>query len=349
METLKLLNSRLFKNEINFSDQFYFAKDRKTVLGEVPFSEILFFDYRDTEAGSNPREFIGIQKTNINILKSLLTEPTNLFRFLHSGIIVSLLGGTIENNTIKYEDSCLTNGNQTRFIILTVVFLSLYFGKKEPAVLKQNDINSFLKKNFTDSSKSVSILSFLRYNKVNQVINFLLKNKKYLKLFNSLDLEVFLNSKIRIQINLIDNILEDLDQDSDTYTVGTLIAEANNDTQKVKADDIFGNKYKAELESKIFKNFLNKYKNKTEIEYRFGKIVEKKDKVHILTLLRPVVATGILTKDKDIFEYTNQRDPIYKIFEKLLQRPKSQSIINIISLLVPFLFEVRKNYVKPTL
>ena len=127
METLKLLNDRLLKNKITFSEQFYISKDRKTIMGEVPFSEILFLDYRDTEAGSNPREFIGIQKTNVNILKSSLAEPTNLFRFLHSGIIVSLLGGTIENNSIKYDDSCLTNGNQTRFIILAVVFLNLFW------------------------------------------------------------------------------------------------------------------------------------------------------------------------------------------------------------------------------
>ena len=349
MEIVKLLNDRLSKNEITFLEQFYLSKDKKTIMGEVSFSEILFLDYRDTEAGSNPREFIGIQKTNINILKSLLSDPTNLFRFLHSGIIVSLLGADIENNSIKYDDSCLTNGNQTRFIILVIVFLSIFFDKKELSSLKQNEINSFVKKHFIDNPKSARIFTHLRHNKVNQVVTSILKDKKYQKLFNSLDLKTFLTSRIRIQLNLIDNILEDLDQDSDTYSVGTLIAEANNDTQKVKADDIFGNKYKTELESKIFKKFLNQYKDKLEIEYRFGEVVDKKDKVHILTLLRPVVATGILTKDKDIFEYTNQRDPIYKIFEKILQKPKNKNIIETISLLVPFLFDIREKFVKPTL
>lgn len=153
MESLKLLNDHLLKNEITFSEQFYLSKDRKTIMGEVPFSEILFLDYRDTEAGSNPREFIGIHKTNENILKSILAEPKNLFRFLHSGIIVSLLGGTIENNSIMYDDSCLTNGNQTRFIILAVVFLSILFDKKELSTLKQNDINTFVKKHFADNPK----------------------------------------------------------------------------------------------------------------------------------------------------------------------------------------------------
>ncbi|GIK23052.1 MAG: hypothetical protein BroJett005_24660 [Ignavibacteriota bacterium] len=349
MEIIKLLNDRLSKNEITFSEQFFLSKDKKTIMGEVPFSEILFLDYRDTEAGSNPREFIGINKTNIKILKSLLSDPTRLFRFLHSGIIVSLLGANIVDNSIKYDDSCLTNGNQTRFIILAIVFLSIFFDKKELSTLKQNEINSFVKKHFADNPKSARIFTHLRYNKINQVVNSLLKDRKYTNLFKSLDLKTFLSSKIRLQLNLIDNILEDLEQDADTYSVGTLIAEANNDTQKVKADDIFGNKYKAELESKIFKKFLNQYSDKIEIEYRFGEVVDKKDKVHILTLLRPVVATGILTKDKDIFEYTNQRDPIYKIFEKILQKTKNQNLINVISLLVPFLFDIRENFVKPTL
>ena len=39
--------------------------------------------------------------------------------------------------------------------------------------------------------------------------------------------------------------------------MATILAEANNDTQKVKADDIFGNKYKKELEETIFKDFID--------------------------------------------------------------------------------------------
>ena len=58
-------------------------------MGEIPFKEILFLDYRDTEAGSNPREYIGLKKTNKVILQSILAHD-ELFRFLHSGIIVSL-------------------------------------------------------------------------------------------------------------------------------------------------------------------------------------------------------------------------------------------------------------------
>jgi hypothetical protein len=178
----------------------------------------------------------------------------------------------------------------------------------------------------------------------------LLNNNKYLKSFKELKLESFLKSRIRLQINLINSIVDDLEDELDTYSAGTLIAEANNDTQKVRADDIFGNRYKEDLEKNIFKDFIFQYQKKVKIEYRLGEVVEKIDKVHILTLLRLVVATGILTKEKDIFNFTNQRDPIYKLFERLLKnKNRNKQTILIISKLIPFLYDIRENYVKPIL
>jgi hypothetical protein len=142
----------------------------------------------------------------------------------------------------------------------------------------------------------------------------------------------------------------DLEDKTDEYSVGTLIAEANNDTQNVRTDDIFGNKYKSELDKYIFKDFLTKYGNRVRIEYRMGEIIDKGDKVHILTLLRPIVATGILTKEKTIFEYTNQRAPVYKLFESLLRsKDKAGKTIGIISQLAPLLYDIRKTYVEPIL
>jgi len=100
------------RKKIDFCDKPYLSQDGKTIMGEVAFKEILFLDYRETEAGSNPREYYGLKKTNLVILKSLLEHP-DMFRFLHSGIIVSLSDTTINNNSIRYGDCCLTNGNQT--------------------------------------------------------------------------------------------------------------------------------------------------------------------------------------------------------------------------------------------
>lgn len=348
---LSILSEKLRENTIVFSENFYLSDDKKTIMGEVPFSEILFLDYRDTEAGSNPREYIGLKKTNKNIIKSLLKDYENMFRFLHSGIIVSLVNPIIDSNkkSLKYDECCLTNGNQTRFIILILAMVKLFFNNKPLKPVNQKQINTFIKSNLPDNNKTKSILKYIRYNKVNQVINFLQKNGKYFTAFKEMNLITFLNTRIRIQLNLINSIVDDLEDNLDTYSAGTLIAEANNDTQKVKAGDIFGNKYKKELEENIFNNFIVQYKNKVQIEYRLGEVTGKVGKVHILTLLRPVVATGLLTKEKDIFNFTNQRDPIYKLFERLLQKSDNVHIVSVISKIIPLLYDVRENYVRPIL
>ena len=113
------LNDISNSKKLTFPEKFYFSSDQKTIMGEIPFKEILFLDYRDTEAGSNPREYNGLKKTNKDIFKSLLAHQ-EMFRFLHSGIIISLTDTKIseEKREIKYGDCCLTNGNQTRFLIL---------------------------------------------------------------------------------------------------------------------------------------------------------------------------------------------------------------------------------------
>jgi len=343
-ETKRICNNR----KLTFCDKFYASKDHKTIMGEVFFKEILFLDYRDSEAGSNPREYNGLQKTNLEIMKSLLAHP-DMFRFLHSGIIVSLTDTVTKDDSIKYSDSCLTNGNQTRFIILIITLLKLYFQGQNLQNLSQKEYQNFVKTNFGDNQKMMSILKQIKPGKITQAISILKGNGKYLKCFNNLKLDEFLNSAIRIQVNLIDPIVDDLeDTKIDAYGVGTLIAEANNDTQKVKVDDIFGNKYKNDLRQFIFKHFSEKFKNKVMIEYRGGEVVEKIDKVHILTLLRPIVALGLLTKEKNIYKYTNHRAPVYALFEKILRvKDKATDTIEAIAKLIPILYDIRVTYVIP--
>jgi len=348
-KVIKIFHKKL-DNNIKFSEPFFMSNDNKTIMGEIAFREILFFDYRDTEAGSNPREYAGLKKTNENILKSLLKDYSNMFRFLHSGVIVSLVNAVVsDSNSIKYDDCCLTNGNQTRFIILIIILLKLIFCEQELSPLKQKQINDFIKTHSPESTNAKGILSYIRYSKVNQIINFLNKNSKYRKLFETMNLNDFLDSKIRIQLNLINSLIDDLEEGIDPYSAGTLIAEANNDTQNVKVDDIFGNKYKKELEARIFKDFIAEYHDNVKIEYRLGEVVDKVEKVHILTLLRPVVATGILTKEKDIFNLTNKRDPVYRLFEQFLRKSKDKDKVAIVSKLIPLLYNIRKNYVIPIL
>lgn len=347
---IKNISRSIDDRSISFTEKFYFSYDEKSVMGEVAFREILFLDYRDSEAGSNPREYKGLGGTNSNILKSLLKDPENMFRFLHSGIIVSLTNAAVitNNKSIKYEESCLTNGNQTRFIILIIIVLKMLISKKLKQI-RRKDFDGYIRNNWGKNDKIMSILSRVRFNKILEIVTFLNSNGKYRVLFEKLALNKFLDCKIRIQINLINNIVSDIQSKLSEYEAGTLIAEANNDTQNVKVDDIFGNKYKKELTERIFNKFNAEYGGQYAIEYRFKEVIDQKEKVHILTLLRPVVATGIITKDKDIFKLTNQRNPVYKLFEKLLERNKTHKCIEIIQRLIPILFDLRIKYVIPHL
>ncbi len=335
---------------LTFSEAPYRSSDGKTIMGEIAFKEILFLDYRDTEAGSNPREYAGLKRTNLNILKSLLKDHINAFRFLHSGIIISLANvKPVDKHSLKYDDSCLTNGNQTRFIILILSLLKMLLGKKNLVEIGESQFTQFLATNFEESEAAWEVLRYLRFGKVKNTLNFLRDNSKYVDSFNKMDLEAFLNSRLRAQVNIIERIVPDLEDNLNEYSAGTMIAEANNDTQNVKVDDIFGNKYKRELEDKVFKEFIIRYRQKVKIEYRIGEVIEKTEKVHILALLRPVVATGIITREKEVFNLTNQRDPIYRLFEKLLRKDDSQKAVEAIAKLIPFLYDLRKNYVDPLL
>jgi len=337
--------------KLTFPEKFYFSTDRKTIMGEITFKEILFLDYRDTEAGSNPREYNGLKKTNKVILQSLLSHA-EMFKFLHSGIIISLTDVEISDTkqVIKYSDCCLTNGNQTRFIVLIITLLKLFSSNQNLSSINSKNYNSFVKNTFGDSPKILAILHRVSFSKISQVVAFLKDNTKYFNKFRDMELNSFLNLKVRIQVNPINFIISDLEEKLDEYSVGTMIAEANNDTQNVRTDDIFGNKYKMDLETYLFNIFNKINKDKVKIEYRFGEVSDGADKVHILTLLRPIIATGILTKEKKIFEYTNQRDPIYKTFEKLLRnKEKADKTIKVISQLIPSLYTIRKTYVAPEL
>ena len=165
--------------KLTFPEKFYFSTDRKTIMGEIPFKEILFLDYRDTEAGSNPREYIGLKKTHKVILKSILAH-NELFRFLHSGIIVSLTDTDIseEKQTITYSDCCLTNGNQTRFLILIVTLLKLFSSTQKQSNIDSKKYNMFIKSTFGDSTKILAILHRVNFSKISQFIAFLKDNTK---------------------------------------------------------------------------------------------------------------------------------------------------------------------------
>lgn len=282
----------------------------------------------------------------MSIFNSLINNYNYLFRFYHSGVIVCItLPQTKENNTITFEDCCLTNGNQTRYVILSLVLIKLLVGD-ELRDLSKKDFDNNLK-DIINKADAVEIINKVK-NKVNTTIAFLKRDEELYLKYKKISLDDLLNSKIRIQMNVVSSIVDE-NYINDEYSIGTSIAEANNDTQKVREDDIFSNRYQGILRTKIFNNFSNSFSNVT-IEYKFGEVERNKEKVHILTLLRPIVATGIICQDKDIFILTNQRQPIYALFTKVLKASKGKpKTIGIISKMIPVLYEIRRKYIIPIL
>lgn len=335
-------------NKLFFAQPPYISSDGHTLMGEVSVKNLLFIPYRDTEAGSNPREFNGLKKSNLEVFKSMLSYPYT-FRFLHSGFIVSAMGTKISSKpfTLQYTDACLTNGNQTRFLFLISTMLLLYKSEMRKLSMTKKEFSEFIKVNFGKLEAYNTILKRINFSKVQQIINYLNQQVKYKKIFNKLTLDKFLETKVRVQINLLTSIVDHLNSDEDEYSLGTMIAEANNDTQNVKKDDIFGNKYKIDLEQYIFPTFERD--EKTKIEYRQGEILDS-DKVHILILLRPVVSVGLLTKETQIFGYSNHREPIYKLFESLIKnKKKAKKTVEVISKIIPVLYELRKGILSKAL
>ena len=347
MKKISELISKYNNTEIKFVDVPYCSSDQRTILGETTFGELLFLPYRDTNIGSNPREYIGLKKTNISIFNSLINNYNYLFRFLHSGVIVCITTPQkIDNNVIKFEDCCLTNGNQTRYVILSLALIKLLKGDELKEISKKEMEENL--KDITDKPETIDIINKIK-NKINTTISYLKKDEDLYLKYKKITLDDLLTSKIRIQINVVSSIVDENYVSNDEYIIGTSIAEANNDTQKVREDDIFSNRHQSVLRTKIFNNFSNSFPSVT-VEYKFGEVEKNKEKVHILTLLRPIVATGIICQDKDIFNLTNQRQPIYALFAKVLKASKSKpKTISIISKMIPLLYEIRKKYIIPIL
>ena len=59
-----IIKENFKRNIIVFDEPYFKSEDSKSILGEVSFKEILFLEYRETEAGSNPREYTGLKKNN---------------------------------------------------------------------------------------------------------------------------------------------------------------------------------------------------------------------------------------------------------------------------------------------
>jgi len=103
--------------KIRFGYIEYSVPSNEVVMALITVGQLLPVPYKDSAAGSNPREFQGMKSTtNKKILESLLRNP-KIFWALHSGVTVTVTAGDNIDELLEYEDACLTNGLQTITIV----------------------------------------------------------------------------------------------------------------------------------------------------------------------------------------------------------------------------------------
>jgi hypothetical protein len=354
--------------DLKFGFIKYFPSPPEAILGETTIGQLLAVPSKDSEAGSNPREFQGMKsRTNKKILESFLKNHNRAFWALHSGVSMTITNGRSEDENsslvLLFDDACLTNGLQTVTIgrILTLI-------KAYQLYTEHGSIHTKINRNMSDKWQECINASFpadiskqllsINLEHVNSILSWLHqdKNAKYLQLVNSLSLPDIINTKLSFKAVLLDELAdllrdEDSTEESDLTKLGTKIAEANNETQRVDPGDIFGTGNKQWLNTHLFsalpKNIKIEYRRFEEDRADVNQRV-----IHVLDLLRAILPTTFIverkpktTKIEDVASfvagYANMREPIYNLFNRIIQthqtkkHPEIERVVVILRNLMP--------------
>jgi hypothetical protein len=346
----------------------YSPSPPEAVLGETTLGQLLGVPSKDSEAGSNPREFQGMKsRTNKKILESFLKNHNRAFWALHSGVSMTVTTGRWEKDessslVLLFDDACLTNGLQTVTIgrILTLI-------KAYQLYTEHDSIHTKINRNMSDKWQECINASFpadiskqllsINLEHVNSILSWLHqdKNSKYLQLVKSMSLSDIINTKLSFKAVLLDELAdllrdEDSTEESDLTKLGTKIAEANNETQRVDPGDIFGTGNKQWLNNYLFsalpKNVKIEYRRYEEDRADVNQRV-----IHVLDLLRAILPTTFIverkskTKVEDVASfvagYANLREPIYNLFNRIIQihqtkkHPEIERVVIILRNLMP--------------
>ena len=327
-----------------------FFDDQKTEISSATIaSQLISIPYLDTNAGSNPREFLGVTTTNEDILKSILSNSV-LFWAKHSGVILTILNTKIDQinfdelngrkGTISYSDVCLTNGLQTVSILRILLIIKVY----QISTKREHIHTKITKKMIAPLSEALkeelgeTVAEFLMDNiavkQMSKILYWFHKddNTQYYDIINKLSVEDILNIRVSFKAVRLDPLLEyykpNLYGDDISKELGYDIATSNNSTQSVKEDDKFGTVHKEWLDKHLMKDIIND----VDIIYRINsKNDDSKDiSKHILDLLRAIIPTTIFINNEKfensnqlpsiISSYASNRVPIYRFFEKLIKK-----------------------------
>jgi hypothetical protein len=355
-ESFKLLSNK----QIHFINTFYASKEKDTYSGHVMIKDLLFIDYVDTPVGSNPREFQGFSNsTNKIILESIIRNCNSTFEKLHSGFTINIANSMISSgSTVEFTDACLTNGNQTRAIFLLIIFVKLhqiFQGRKEivskiSADIASNRFFEIINEVFSIEQRKLFEMLFGfqkgHLKQVNAALNVLNRNPELKNMISNTPIEDYLQTEVFVKINNL-NSLNMLFNENYMVEFGTAIAEANNETQNVKGDDLFGTKNQEILKKTILKK-TEKIPNLV-IDYRYGQNHDENCTIlRVLDLLRLVIPTALIVNENEVHTYANKREAVYRIFDALIEKWKSEkdkdidlkNLFILLDNLIPELYEI---------
>jgi len=348
--------------QLKFGILKYSDPTPEALMASTTIGQLLPLPYKESEAGSNPREFQGMKSgTNKKILKSFIKNHHTTFWALHSGVSITVINGRVESGLMQFDDACLTNGLQTVTIgrILTLIKAYQNYAKKSEIHTK---INANMEKNWRECIQSEfppdlsEQLSTISLQHVNSVLNWLgaKENKEYLAIVNKMTLQEILDTKVSVKAVLLNELAQSvpkLDREPDLERLGNEIAEANNETQKVDPGDLFGTGHQAWLEEQLFdlplENAVIEYPRFSEDRNGNGRKI-----IPVLDLLRPILPTTFIVDNhvedfaSFVAEYANRREPIYNWFKRLIKihqshsRPDLELAVRILRNLNPGLVEM---------
>lgn len=357
---------------LRFGALTYVTPESEAVLAMSTIGELLGVPYKDSAAGSNPREFQGMKSTtNQKILKSFISNYRSTFWALHSGFVLSVTKGQVprdgESKELFFEDACLTNGLQTQTIARILTLIKAYqleCGRQEiHRKINRTESGEQRWREFLDKTVSPEVvgqLASVSLDHINSVLNWLHAegNAEYLATVNEMTLEDILSTRVSVKVVLLDDLLppggEEDERDQKIEQLGGMIAEANNETQKVKADDLFGTKHQRWLEENLFALVPSPF----VVEYRrFAEkgIDSSHEVIHVLNLLRAILPTTLIvpvgTDDVASFvaSYASSREPVYNWFDRIIEvhkdpdhghNPTIKHTVLILRNLMPHLIDV---------
>lgn len=318
-----------------------FYENDQSLAHYTTINNLVGIGYLDTPAGSNPREFQGMSKTNTIILKSFLDDRT-FFWSRHLGINLTIKKGEITRNgalrgKIIYEDACITNGLQTISIFRILLMIKIYQSNRNRSTIHKRIVSGNedgFKKVILNELGDIAedFFSSISIKQINCIYSWFYKkeNKKYLNIINNMNIEDILKTVITIKSVMLDNMVSDTNSDSEyiLQKLGDTIALTNNETQNVREDDKFGTKRGKWLDDNFLCNVSGQI---VDVEYR--KFSTKKGELptkHILDILRSIIFTSLIVDSKEntsdasmVSKYANSRVIIYSLFEKFINRYES--------------------------